>query len=116
MNGLESLHREATLKASAAETGASGASINEKLQDTYLKENYKNAALIRDVRNRKDTTKMSMISDMLKFDMQTDALVDSMMTPLSAGLKTFGSGLQGFNTGMSLIPTNMQNDIFNIKN
>ena len=32
----------------------------------------------------------------------------SMLTPLSAGLKTFGSGMQGFNLGLGMLPSNIR--------
>ena len=107
--GLESLKAEARLKAAAAETGASGTSVSENLENVYTQENLQNAQIVRDFRNAKDSTKMSMIADLMNFQRQTDSIIYSMQSPLSARLQTAGTGLQYFNTGLAMLPNSMQN-------
>jgi len=106
--GLESLKAEARLKAAAAETGATGTAVSENLENVYTQENLQNAQIVRDFRNAKDSTKMSMVADLLNFQRQTDSIIYSMQSPLSAGLQTFGAGLQFFKTGLNLLPSNIQ--------
>ncbi len=85
--GMESMKREATLKAAAAETGSSGVSQMEVIQDTFVQENFNNAMIVRDARVAKDTTKMSMVGQILSFDKQTDAMIFGMQSPESVGLQ-----------------------------
>ena len=87
-SGMESLKREATLKAAAAETGSQGgASQAEVIQDTFVQENFNNAMIVRDARVAKDTTKMSMVADILNFNKQTDAMIFGLQSPESVGLQ-----------------------------
>jgi len=87
-SGMESMKREATLKAASAETGSQGgASQAEVIQDTFVQENFNNAMIVRDARVAKDTTKMSMVADILNFDKQTDAMIFGLQSPESVGLQ-----------------------------
>jgi hypothetical protein len=112
VSGLESLKREATLKAASAETGST--SQQEVIEQAFVEENFRNSALVRDSRIQKDSLKMSMVADRLNFSNQVEALQYGMLTPLSAGLKTFGSGLQGFNTGLGMIPSNSRDSTLGV--
>jgi hypothetical protein len=106
LSGLESLKREATLKAAAAETGATQTEI---IEQTFVEENLRNAQYVRENMTQKDSLKMSMIADRLNFENQANALRYSMLTPLSAGLKTLGSGMSGFNMGLNFLGTGAKN-------
>ena len=106
MSGLEALKQEATLKAAASETGATGTSNQEVIQNKFVEQNFRDAAMVREARIQKDNLKMQMIADRLSFDNKVDSLQSTMLTPLSAGLKTLGNSLKYFNTGLNLLPTN----------
>lgn len=107
ISGLEALKREATLKAASAETGST--SQQEVIEQAFIEENFRNSALVRESRVQKDSLKMSMIADRLNFANKMEGIQYSMLTPLSAGLKTFGSGLQGFNLGLGMLPSSVKN-------
>ncbi len=107
ISGLEALKREATLKAAAAETGST--SQQEVIEQAFIEENFRNSQIVRDYATHKDSLKMSMIADRLNFSNRLEGITYTMLTPLSAGLKTFGSGLQGFNTGLAMLPSSIQN-------
>jgi hypothetical protein len=107
MSGLEALKREATLKAASAETGST--TQQEVIEQAFIDENFRNSQIVRDSRIEKDSLKMSMIADRLNFSNQMESIQYSMMSPLSAGLKTFGSGLQGFNYGLGMLPSSISN-------
>ncbi len=87
-SGMESLKREATLKAASAETGSQGGASNaEIIQDTFIQENFNNAMIVRDARVAKDTTKMSMVGEILNFGKQTDAMIFGLQSPESVGMQ-----------------------------
>lgn len=102
-SGLETLKREARLKAASAETGTSGTSVEEAIGEAFMEENFRTAAILREADLSKNNLKQSMVADLLGFESQTSAMIAGMPSPLSAGLQTFGAGVQGFQTGLSFL-------------
>ena len=97
--GLESLKREAKLKAASAETGTSGASQQEAMQTVMVEQNFANAAIVRDFTVMKNETKMSMVADLLNFSNETESIIFGQPSAQSAGYQASAKAGQAFQSG-----------------
>jgi hypothetical protein len=102
-SGLETLKREARLKAASAETGVSGTSTEEAIGEAFMEENFRTAAILRDSDIQKNSLKQSMVADMLNFSNQTESMISGMPSATSAMLQTLGTGVSSFNIGLSMM-------------
>ena len=102
-SGLESLKREARLRASAAETGTSGGTTTVAVNEAYSEKLMRDSQIIRDSRIQKDSMRSSMVADILSFENQSESLISGIPSDLSNMLNVFGAGAQGFASGLNFL-------------
>ena len=101
--GLESLKREARLKAASAETGTSGGTTTSVVKDTRMQQSLNNAMTIRQARNSKLGILRQMSTDKLSLDNQLTSLASGITSPFAAGLSTMNAGMAGYQNGMNFM-------------
>lgn len=112
LSALEQMKAEGRLKAAGAETGV--ANIEEVITDSYMQENFKVSAILRESDVAKDNIKQSMVADRLGFVSTAESLRSGMRSPLSAGLNVLGAGISGFNTGLSFLSSANQERVLGV--
>lgn len=99
MNGLATLEREATLRAASAETGTSGISQADAINNEFVKENFQNAALVRDFNVMQAETKLGLVAELLNFKQGGEALIFGQPSAESAGYQASAAAGQAFQSG-----------------
>lgn len=99
MSGLESLQREATLKAATAETGTEGTNQREAIYNNEIALNFTNAAAVRDMSVASSDSKMGLVAELLNFKHGGDALIFGQRSAESAGYQASSQAGQAFQSG-----------------
>ncbi len=102
-SGLEAMKTESRLKAASAETGGTGGSNQDAINTAGVNKLHRDAALFKAHDTQKANTQSQMIANRLNFENEIESMISSQQSALSAGLETFGAGLQGLNLGMRFL-------------
>lgn len=102
-SALDSLKRESRLKASSAETGATGGSNDEAIMTAQMDKLHRDDAIMRTSQVQKKNNLNSMVAERLGFENTIEGMVSGMTSSTSALLQTLSGGAKGLNTGMSFL-------------
>ena len=114
MEGFNAMQNEARLKAASAETGASGTSNTEAIQQAEVRRLHNTAVVLRDYEVSKTTALKNIVAERLNFNMKLDSIRSSQQSWQGAGLQTLNAGLSGLRGGLGMLPQSQVNKFFNI--
>ena len=102
-SGLETMKAESRLKAASAETGATGTSNQEAVNTAGVNQLHREASILRSYDIKKASKQSEMVAQRLGFENTLESMISGQQSTLSAGLETFGAGLQGLNLGSAML-------------
>ena len=114
-SGLEELKAESRLKASAAETGATGTSNTEAVATSGMNKLHRDAVIQRDGEIAVKNAMNAMTSEALNLDNQLTMMASRTASPLKGFLATMNAGVSGFNNGLSYMSSADKQKLFNIE-
>ena len=113
-SGLEELKAESRLKASAAETGATGTSNTEAVATSSMNKLHRDAVIRREGETQIKNANAALVSTRLNLDNQLTMMSSRTQSPLKGFLATMNSGVSGFNTGLTYMNSSQKEKLFNI--
>lgn len=113
-SGLEALKAESRLKATAAETGASGTTIQDAVATADVNRLHRDAAILREGDVAKANKLTELISERLSFGAELEGLVSGQPSNTSALVAGLSGSLQGLKTGLSLMTTTQKEEFFGV--